>query len=62
MYGNIKVSVETNIQTTLITIVFSMFFIFSETVTEILINKISYSLLLIMFVYLGRGIHFEIYD
>ncbi|HAS8351604.1 TPA: hypothetical protein I7721_10925 [Vibrio vulnificus] len=52
MYGNIKVSVETNIQTTLIAIIFSMFFIFSETVTETLINKISYSLLSIMFVYL----------
>ncbi len=52
MYGNIKVSVETNIQTTLIAIVFSMFFIFSETVTETLINKISCSLLSIMFVYL----------
>lgn len=52
LYGNIKLSVETNIQTTLIAIAFSMLFIFSEIVTATPINKISYSLLSIMFVYL----------
>ncbi len=52
LYGNIKISVETNIQTTLIAIAFSMFFIFSETVTATLTNKILYSLLSVIFVYL----------
>lgn len=52
LYGNIKFNIKTNIQATLIVIVFSMFFIFSETVTATPINKISFSLLSVIFVYL----------
>lgn len=52
LYGNIKISVETNIQTTLIAIVFSMFFIFSETINLTKTNRISLVLPLVIFVFL----------
>ncbi len=52
LYGNIKISVETNIQTTLIAIVFSIFFIFSETINLTKMDRISLVLPLVIFVFL----------
>ncbi|WP_274371266.1 hypothetical protein [Morganella morganii] len=52
LYGNIKLSVETNIQTTLIAIVFSIFFIFSETINLTKMDRISLVLPLVIFVFL----------
>lgn len=52
LYGNIKFNIKTNIQATVIAIVFSMFFIFSETINLTKINKISLSLPLVVFVFL----------
>lgn len=52
LYGNIKISVETNIQTTLIAIVFSIFCIFSETINLTMIDRLLLVLPLVIFVFL----------
>lgn len=54
---NIKFNIKCNLQTTFFTIVFSLFFIFSKSITLTLQSKISISLLIVLFVYLFRSWH-----
>lgn len=50
-------NIKCNLQTTFFTIVFSLFFIFSKSITLTLQSKISISLLIVLFVYLFGSWH-----